>query len=107
MRADYGFYILALVCFVIAALVIFEAVPYLPELGTFEATALTVISAALGLIFAILGYALRPKPIISILETPKPESQPIPSSVLPPTEETAKPETKTKRKRTKRRRKKT
>ncbi|MFQ6086994.1 MAG: hypothetical protein ACE5OV_03130 [Candidatus Bathyarchaeia archaeon] len=129
MRADYGLYIVAIICFIIAGLVILEAIPYLPKPATFEATALTVIFTATGLIFAILGYALRPKPIISIPETPKPALPPSappapppaeettatpPSEPAPPTlpqEETAKPErkkpkTKTRRKRTKRRRKK-
>ncbi len=89
MRADYGLYIVAIICFIIAGLVILEAAPeYLPKPATFEATALTVIFAALGLISAILGYALRPKPIISIRETHKPTSPPSPPPALPPTEET-------------------
>lgn len=108
MRADFGLYVLAIICFIIAGLVILDAVPqYLPEPQTFEATSITVISAALGLIFVILGYALRPKPIISI---PGPSKPVLPPS--PPREETAEPEkekprTKTRRKSTKRRRKKT
>lgn len=130
MRADYGLYILAIICFIIAGLILLEAVPqYLPELGTFEGTVITVIFTALGLIFAILGYALRPKPIISIPEAPKPALPPTPPPALPPAEETTatppsepapltppqeetakperkKPKAKTRRKRTSRRRKK-
>ena len=130
MRADYGLYIVAIICFIIAGLILLEAVPqYLPELVTFEGTVITVIFTALGLIFAILGYALRPKPIISIPEAPKPALTPTPPPALPPTEETTatppsepapltppqeetakperkKPEAKTRRKRTRRRRKK-
>ncbi|MDH5782556.1 MAG: hypothetical protein OEZ35_02665 [Candidatus Bathyarchaeota archaeon] len=130
MRADYGLYIVAIICFIIAGLVLLEAVPkYLPEPATFEATAMTVIFTALGLIFAILGYALRPKPIISITKAHKPALPPSPPSTLPPTDETAtaplsapttptlpqeetakperkKPKTKTRRKGTGRRRKK-
>ncbi len=131
MRADFGLYVLAMICFIIAGLVILDAVPqYLPEPETFEATSMTVIFAALGLIFAILGYALRPKAIISIPEPSKPVLPPSPPSVLPPAEKTIvaspseptlpsppqeataepekeKPRTKTRRKGTKRRRKKT
>jgi len=130
MRADYGLYVVAIICFIIAGLVLLEAVPqYLPEPTTFEATAMTVIFAASGLIFAILGYALRPKPIISIPEAPKPSLPPSSPPALPPTEETTatppseptpplpsqeettkpeekKPKPKTRRKRTKKRRKK-
>jgi len=129
MRADYGFYVVAIICFMIAGLVLLEAFPqYLPELVTFEGTVIAVISTAFGLIFVILGYALRPKLIISIPETPKSALPPSSSSAVPPIEEaitipsraltpptptreeTAKPErkkTKTRRKRTKRRREKT
>ncbi len=89
MRADYGLYIVAATCFIIVGITISEAVPqYLPELMTFEGTVTTVIFSALGLIFAILGYALRPKLVISIQETSKPRIQPTPPPVLPPAEET-------------------
>lgn len=119
MRADYGLYVLAIICFIIAGLVLLNAVPqYLPKPATFEATGMTVIFAAIGLIFAILGYALRPKPIISIRETilPAPPSSPpsteettapLPSEPTPPTppqEETAEPEKKKPRAKTGRKR---
>ncbi|MFQ6073784.1 MAG: hypothetical protein ACE5KC_01060 [Candidatus Bathyarchaeia archaeon] len=131
MRADYGLYIVAVICFIVAGLVSLRTFPqYLPELTTFEGTAITVIFAASGLIFVILGYAARPKPIVSIPEAPKPAIQPspppaqqtaeeamaIPSPAptlpAPPQEEPAKPETekpkaKTRRKKTRRRRKRT
>ncbi len=121
MRADYGLYVVAIICFIIAGLILLEAVPqYLPELVTFEGTVIAVISTALGLIFVILGHALRPKPIISIPEAPKPAlppssppaapaiqeattiPSPAPTPPTPPQEETAKPKTKTRRKRTRR-----
>lgn len=126
MRADYGLYVLALICFIIAALPY-----YYPSVISEELTsiALTVIFAALGLISIILGYSLRPKPIISTLEAHKPALPPSPPPALPPPEETTaappseptpptppqeetakpereKPKAKTRRKRTKRRRKK-
>jgi len=89
MRADYGLYIVAAICFIIVGLTILEAVPqYLPELMTFEGTVTTVVFSALGLIFAILGYALRPKPIIPIPEISKPSIHPTPPPVLPCAEET-------------------
>lgn len=126
MRADFGLYVVAVICFIIAAL------PYTNELLILDHPmnlTLTVIFAASGLIFAILGYALRPKPIISIPEARKPAlspspppapspreevitvPSPAPTPPTPPQEETAKPErkkpkAKTKRKRTRRRRKK-
>ena len=132
MRADYGLYVVAIICFIIAALpyyytnVISEE---LLQLDSFTSTALTVIFAALGLIFAIVGYSLRPKPIISIHEAIPPASPPpSPPSLAPPEEATTvpppapvppsqpqeeiikpekkKPKRKTKRKTTRRRRKK-
>ena len=126
MRADFGLYVVAVICFIIAAL------PYTNELLILDHPmnlTLTVIFAASGLIFAILGYALRPKPIISVLEAPKPALPPSPPPAPPPTpteettaappaepapltlpqEETAKPERqkpKTRRKKARKRRKK-
>ena len=119
MRADYGLYVLAIICFIIAALPY-----YYPNVISEELTriALTVIFAALGLISIILGYSLRPKPIISTLEAPKPALPPseetaeaplsAPTPSTPPQEETVKPErekpkAKARRKRTRERRKKT
>lgn len=125
MRSDYGLYVVAIICFIIAGMVILGANPqYLPHPTTFEATAMTVILTALGLILAILGYALRPKPTISIPEPAKPASPPAPPTTKetpvappsaptppkPPQEETAEPtrkSPKTRRKRTRRKRKKT
>ncbi len=84
MRADFGLYVVAVICFIIAAL------PYTTELLILDPPmnlTLTVIFAASGLIFAILGYALRPKPIISIPEARKPALPPSPPPAPPPTEE--------------------
>jgi amino acid transporter len=117
MRADYGLYFLGIICFIIAGLVSLGTVPqYLPEPTTFGATAMTVIFTALGLIFAILGYALRPKPIISIPEAPKPAPPPseetaeaqlsAPTPSTPPQEETVKPEREKPKAKTRRKRRK-
>jgi len=132
MRADYGLYVLAITCFVIAALPYYANVisEELLQLGSFPSIVLTVIFAALGLISIIVGYSLRPKPIISILEPSKPSLPSSPPPALPPSEETTapppseptpplppqeetvkpepeKPKAKTRRKRTRERRKKT
>ncbi len=96
MRVDYGFYVVAVICFIIAAL------PYMNVISqeflspsSFPSTALTVVFAALGLISIILGYSMRPKPIISIREPPEPAPPPSePAPLTPPQEETAKPERK-------------
>jgi len=108
MRTDYWLYVLAVVCFIIAAL------PYVNELLRLESTmslTFTVIFAALGLIFLILGYSSRPMPVISIIEAPKPTRPPSPPPAQPPTAEPAKLEEKKAKakpepKKTKRRRKK-
>ncbi len=130
MRLDYGLYIVAVAWFIIVGLVLSEGVQqWLPDPMTFEGTVVTVISAALGLIFAILGYALRPKPVISPPEVSKPNIQLTRPAVLPPVEEAPaslplnpapalpqhenaqpagkNPNRKTRRQRTKKRRKKT
>ncbi len=89
MRTDYGLYIVAIICFIIATLPYTNVISEeLLTPSSFPSITITVIFAALGLIFAILGYALRPKPIISIPEAPKPALPPTPPSALPPTEET-------------------
>lgn len=88
MRLDYGLYIVSVAWFIIVGLVLSEGVQqWLPDPMTFEGTVVTVISAALGLIFAILGYALRPKPVISTPEVSKPNIQLTRPAVLPPAEE--------------------
>lgn len=122
MRLDYGFYVVAIICFVIAALPYYYSNVVHEELlqpGSFTSTALTVVFSALGLISVILGYSLRPKPIISVPKAPEPTLPPSPPSALPYTEEpmvappseTAKTEekktdTETRRKKSGRRRKK-
>jgi len=130
MRTDFGLYIAAVICFIIAALPYTNVISVdLLKLDYPVNLTLTVIFAALGLILIILGYSQRPKPIISIPEAPKPTLTPpqpaqmsqektpnasisAPAPPTPPQEEIAKPEskkttTKTRRKRTRRRRKKT
>ena len=121
MRSDFGLYAVAVICFIIASLIPLKISPQLPAIETFPGTAITVIFTALGLIFIILGYSLRPKPIISIPEqpppTPPPPSAPLketpvtPPPRIEPERESVKPEKKkprpkTRRKRTKRKRKK-
>ncbi|MFQ6074299.1 MAG: hypothetical protein ACE5KC_03670 [Candidatus Bathyarchaeia archaeon] len=130
MRADYGFYVVAIICFMIAALPYTNVISEeLLKPGSAMSITVTAIFAALGLISIILGYSQRPKPIITIPEAPKPALPPSPPHALPPTEETTaaslseltpptpaqeetvkperkKPKAKTRRKRTRRRRKK-
>jgi len=128
---DFGLYVVAIICFIIAALPYTNVVSVdLLKLEYPMNLTLTVVFAALGLVLIILGYSQRPKPIISIPEAPKqgfsptsppaqssPEETPeapvsVPTPPASPKEETVKPEsekpaTKTRRKRTRKRRKKT
>ena len=121
MRSDFGLYTVAIVCFIIASLVPLRIFPQLPPIETFPGTAITVIFTALGLIFIIVGYSLRPKPVILIPEqqppTPPSPAVPVketpatPSPIIEPEKESVKlekkkPKPKTRRKRTRRKRKK-
>ncbi len=121
MRADYGLYAVAVICFLIAALPYMNVVSgELLTLDAFTSTVFTVVFVALGLILIILGYSQRPKPVIFIPET-TPSAPPL---ALPPSKETTtvspsaharkevvepekeKPKRRTKRKATRRKRKK-
>jgi hypothetical protein len=132
MRADYGLYAVAIICFIIAGLPYYYTNFVSQEVLKLDSPisiTLTVIFTALGLISIILGYSQRPKPIISIPEAPQPTLPPSPPALQPPEEttevqvseptsplsiqeeETAKlerkkPQTRTRRKRTRRRRRK-
>jgi len=70
MRSDYGLYVVAVVCFIIAGVFAASAVPgYTPA----KAEGITVITIflLLGIISAVLGYSARPKAIMPITQ-PKP-----------------------------------
>lgn len=90
MRSDYTLYVIAIICFLLAAIVLVEYTQYLEAV---VGTALTVILVILGLIFAGVGYSQRPKGIL-----PPPASP----ALGAPLKESAKPEKKAVRKRKKR-----
>jgi hypothetical protein len=80
MRSDYGLYVVAVICFIIAG-VFLATEPgqtmYQVAMGTF---------AILGILFAAGGYALRPK--VPTLTAPQPlPVRPSPPPLPPPVEE--------------------
>jgi len=90
MRSDYGLYIVALICFIIAGVLLAVAIPL--EQMSAVAIAMFVI---LGILFAAGGYALRPKVVVKAPVSPPPaiitEPSPSPTPPLPPTEEQVPP----------------
>jgi len=99
MRADYGLYGVAIICFIIAIVFGAEAVPgYTFEEAYVTTVAVTVVFTILGIISAVVGYSTRPKAImpttqpIPVLTAPEPEPEMPPSpppSPPPPLEEVA------------------
>jgi len=90
MRSDYGLYVVALICFVIAGGLLAIAIG--PEQTTSQSMnqVAMAIFLILGILFAAGGYASRPKVMVkttaaSSLSTTEPSPQPTPPP--PPTEE--------------------
>jgi len=71
MRSDYGLYVVALICFIIAGAFLASAIPEYPfeEISGQVATAIFVI---LGIMSAAGGYALRPKVTVPVPTAPPP-----------------------------------
>jgi type IV secretory pathway VirB10-like protein len=86
MRSDYVLYVVAVICFIIAGVFIANAI----QLATTDMNlAATVVFFILGIIFAVGGYALRPKvaaPMPAVSQPPPVEPS-LPPPQLPPVEE--------------------
>jgi len=101
MRADYALYIVAVICFIVAA--------YALSLNTIEVQLSVYALAVAGIVFVGLGYMARPKTPLVVAPTSAP-SPPItlpkaePAPKTEPEEEQKKPVKKTTR-RTRRRKK--
>jgi len=84
MRSDYGLYVVAVICFMIAGVFLASAVPgYTPEqtLGQM----VIAIFVILGILFSAGGYTLRPKVVVLTPKAPPPSPAPPPTP--PPVEE--------------------
>lgn len=87
MRSDYGLYVVAVICFIITGIFLtgtVEGYKYTDSMGM----AAIAIFLILGAIFALAGYAVRPKVPVSAIST-APQTLPEPSAppLLPPIEE--------------------
>jgi len=87
MRSDYSLYIVALICFIIAGVILADAIGMEQTMSQVS----IVIFTILGLLFIAGGYTLRPKALGKVPETPTistiettPTSTPTPT---PPAEE--------------------
>jgi hypothetical protein len=76
MRSDYVLYVIAVICFIIAGVFVAGTIP----LEATMSLAATVVFFILGIIFAVGGYALRPKVAAPIPMV----SQPSPVEPSPP-----------------------
>ena len=88
MRTDYGLYIVAVICFIIAGIFLTGAIPDYTFADSMGMVAISIF-LILGIIFAVTGYATKPK-----ITTPPPVSEPVPTlaeptppPVSPPAEE--------------------
>jgi hypothetical protein len=93
MRSDYGLYIVAVICFVLAAIFASSMVSGY-ELSTASGITVTVVFSLIGIIALAVGYSARPKALM-------PPSEPAPAPVVsapmveptPMVEEPAEPST--------------
>jgi predicted flap endonuclease-1-like 5' DNA nuclease len=82
MRSDYALYVVAVICFILAA-VVFAGYPAMETQITMVATA---VLAILGLVSAGAGYLVRPEERILAPPPPPPAPKPAPEiSASPPT----------------------
>jgi outer membrane biosynthesis protein TonB len=82
MRSDYGLYLIAIICFIIAGVFLAAAVRPYSEISVSG----IVLFAALGIIFALVGYSVRPKVIMptrAVPEAPQ-AAAPTPEPTPPP-----------------------
>jgi len=82
MRSDYGLYIVAVICFVLAAVFATNMVSGY-DISTASGIAVTVVFLLIGVIAFAVGYSARPKAIM-----PPPEPAPAPAVLAPMAEPT-------------------
>ena len=83
MRSDYGLYIVAVICFILAAVFAAGRVPGY-ELSQTSGVAVTVVFLLIGVIAAAVGYSARPK---TIARTQEPAPAPAQTAPATPVEE--------------------
>jgi len=87
MRTDYSLYVVALICFIIAGVFLASAVPGYTLEQTLGQMVIAIF-VILGILFAVGGYALRPKVAVPTPRAPPPlPVEPSPPPSLPPVEE--------------------
>jgi hypothetical protein len=88
MRSDYGLYIVAVICFIIAGIFLTGAIPGYTFVDSMGMVSIAVF-LILGIIFAVAGYATKPKVIaLSPVREPVPTlAELTPPPVSPPAEE--------------------
>lgn len=86
MRLDYTSYIVAVICFLFAGIVLGTTFATNPPFDATIATALTVVLSILGIILAGVGYSQRPKKTIPSTPTSTLPSEPTtpPAHTTPP-----------------------
>jgi hypothetical protein len=77
MRSDYGLYVVAVICFILAAVFASSTVPGY-ELSTASGITVTVVFSLIGIIALAVGYSARPKAMM-----PPPEPTPAPAVSAP------------------------
>jgi outer membrane biosynthesis protein TonB len=85
MRSDYGLYLIAIICFIVAGVFLAGAVPNYSA-TYFSGMVLITLFAVLGIIFALVGYSVRPKVIMptrAVPEAPQ-AAAPTPEPTPPP-----------------------
>jgi len=87
MRSDYGLYVVAVICFIIAGIFLTSAIPEYTLEETMGKAAIAIF-LVLGILFAVGGYALRPKVAVPTPRAPPPlPAEPVPPPSPPPVEE--------------------
>ncbi len=75
MRYDYGLYVIAIICFVLAVFLFMGFADYIQLTTGNGATVLVIamLSAVLGVVFIGIGYGVRPKKSV-LTQPPSPET---------------------------------
>ncbi len=82
MRYDYGLYLIAIICFVLAGFLVMGYAGYIQLTTGNGATDLVIamFSAVLGVVFVGIGYGVRPeKPVPTQQSLPEPSAKPKPA----------------------------
>jgi hypothetical protein len=83
MRSDYGLYIVAVICFIIAGIFLTGAIPDYTFADSMGMVAISIF-LILGIIFAVTGYATKPKVTTLPIKEPQPTlAEPTPPPMPP------------------------